>query len=359
LRSRKKQFRGFGVLTLLRSSLRTAVLAIVLHMAVMRGGLARHPVCQPHFQLPKSLNSSNWLRSSPRLSRAMMAQRKSYRIQLLYVPDCPLVESARSTLKKSLTQTHVDAVVEELVGDYSSPTILIDGFDVTGRPREPANQASCRLDLPTQEQILVALRGVSVLAVLSCEGALMGRLQASAFRLLLQTVKPVSVDHLVTRIGASAGITSGVKVLDRSGHIRLDPDGCIVGALGLSVRPTMHELSIDGSRLWAWCAFDAIGIFGSLRASGSAQSTDPYSGENIALEFADGIPQNREYVVVMPDVQSNSAICEDWCSKVNFFTSVQSAEEWGQVNGVAGSLVSVGNLVPIAVEVWSRLLARD
>jgi hypothetical protein len=92
----------------------------------------------------------------------MMAQRKPYRIQLLYVLDCPLVESARSILKKSLAETHVDAVVEELVGDYSSPTILIDGFDVTGRSREPESQASCRLDLPTHEQILVALRGFSV-----------------------------------------------------------------------------------------------------------------------------------------------------------------------------------------------------
>lgn len=98
----------------------------------------------------------------------MMAQRKPYRIQLLYVPDCPLVESARSILKKSLAETHVDAVVEELVGDYSSPTILIGGFDVTGRSREPENQASCRLDLPTHEQILVALRGLSAL---NCKGA--------------------------------------------------------------------------------------------------------------------------------------------------------------------------------------------
>lgn len=31
---------------------------------------------------------------------------------------------------------------------------------------------------------------------------------------------------------------------------------------------------------------------------------------------------------------------------------------WAQTNGLAGSLVSVGNLVPVAVEVWSRLLAK-
>lgn len=285
-----------------------------------------------------------------------MAQQKFLQIQLLSVPDCPLVESARSALKNSLAQTHIDATVEELVGDYSSPTILIDGFDVTGRPREPRNQASCRLDLPTEEQILVALRGLSVL---SCEGSLAARLQASAFRMILQTVKPVSVDDLAARVDVTVDITRDVEELQRSGHIRFDSNGRITGALGLSLRHTMHELSIDGSRLWAWCAFDVIGIFGALRASGLARSADPCNGENILLQFANGIPQNSKHIVFMADVQNNGALREDWCSKVNFFTSAQSAEVWGQANGVAGSLVSVGNLVPIAVEVWSRLLARD
>jgi alkylmercury lyase len=158
---------------------------------------------------------------------------------------------------------------------------------------------------------------------------------------------------------ATAGIASGIEELRRSGHIRLDSDGCIVGALGLSLRPTMHELSIDGSTLWAWCAFDVIGIFGALRANGLARSVDPHNGENILLEFADGIPQDRNQIVFMADVQSNSSLWEGWCSRVNFFTSAQSAEVWGQTNGLAGSLVSVGNLVPVAVEVWSRLLARE
>jgi alkylmercury lyase len=145
----------------------------------------------------------------------------------------------------------------------------------------------------------------------------------------------------------------------KSGHVQLDSDGCIIGALGLSLRSTMHELSIDGSRLWAWCAFDVIGILGALRVSGLARSVDPCNGENILLEFADGIPQDKNPVVFMADVQSNSALCEGWCSKVNFFTSAQSAEAWRQTNGLTGSVVSVGNLVHVAVKVWSRLLARE
>jgi hypothetical protein len=59
--------------------------------------------------------------------------------------------------------------------------------------------------------------------VLSSERSLTGQLQAAAFRILLQIVKPVSVDHLAVRIDVPAGITSGIEELQRSAHIRLDP----------------------------------------------------------------------------------------------------------------------------------------
>ncbi|KIN03281.1 hypothetical protein OIDMADRAFT_178901 [Oidiodendron maius Zn] len=283
-----------------------------------------------------------------------MAQSKPLRIRLLSIPDCPLVESARSVLKNSLAKTHINYIVEDTVGDYGSPTILIDGFDVTGRSSELSNQVSCRFDLPTEEQILAALRGLSVL---NCGSLLTRQLQASAFRILLQTARPVPVDHLAA--GVDAGITSSIEDLQRCGHIQLDPDGCIVGALGLSLRPTMHGLSIDGSKLWAWCALDVIGIFGFLRASGASHSKDPYSGENILLEFVDGISEDDKHFVFLCDVQSHNAICEDWCPNVNFFTSTQSAEAWREASGVTGSCVSVGNLRPVAVEIWSRLLAAN
>jgi hypothetical protein len=160
-------------------------------------------------------------------------------------------------------------------------------------------------------------------------------------------------------MGATTGIATDIEELQKSGQIQLDSDSSIVGAIGLSLRPTKHELSINGSRLWAWCAFDVIGIFSALHTSGLAQSTDPCNGGNILLEFANGVPRDKKQMAFLADVQGGSSLCEDWCSKVNFFTSAQSAEAWGQRNGVAGSLVLVGSLVPIALGVWSRLLAGD
>lgn len=77
------------------------------------------------------------------------------RVQLLYVPDCPLIDRLRATLNDCLTRSEARVVIEKLEGPYPSPTMLIDGVDVTGQHLEL--QPSCRLDLPTEEQIMAAL----------------------------------------------------------------------------------------------------------------------------------------------------------------------------------------------------------
>lgn len=81
-------------------------------------------------------------------------------IRLLHVPDCPLVDRVRATLRRSLSSTTVRVTVEEVEGPYPSPTLLVGGVDVTGRT--PAAGPSCRLDLPTEEQILTALAAASI-----------------------------------------------------------------------------------------------------------------------------------------------------------------------------------------------------
>jgi hypothetical protein len=78
------------------------------------------------------------------------------RVQILQVPDCPLVGRVRETVRRALASSGVHAVIEEVTGAYASPTVLVDGADVTGRPA--ASGSACRLDLPTEQQIVAALR---------------------------------------------------------------------------------------------------------------------------------------------------------------------------------------------------------
>jgi hypothetical protein len=78
------------------------------------------------------------------------------RIELLSVPDCPNVGPVRELLRNCLDRLGADAEVVERVGDFPSPTVLVDGADVMGTPTGPG--VSCRLDLPTEERIVAALR---------------------------------------------------------------------------------------------------------------------------------------------------------------------------------------------------------
>ncbi|GAB5008923.1 hypothetical protein MAHJHV63_33920 [Mycobacterium avium subsp. hominissuis] len=77
-------------------------------------------------------------------------------VQLLHVPDCPLVGRLRETLSDCLHQLAFAVRIEELEGAYPSPTLLVEGVDVaTGAP--PSHETCCRLDLPTCAQITSAL----------------------------------------------------------------------------------------------------------------------------------------------------------------------------------------------------------
>ena len=77
------------------------------------------------------------------------------RIQLLHVPDCPNLGELRRRVHQSVAQLGVSAVIEEVEGPYPSPTLLVNGDDVTGRPL--GSDPACRLDTPTTEQIIAAI----------------------------------------------------------------------------------------------------------------------------------------------------------------------------------------------------------
>lgn len=141
-----------------------------------------------------------------------MAEQNSIKVQLLSVPDCPLLARVRSALENCLAQTHMDIVVEELVGDYGSPTLLVNGVDVTGHPRAPEGHMSCRLDLPSEEQIFSALRGS---AVPCCEDILATELQAAALQTLPHASKPAFVDNCANTSSAIISSCTHGNAADR------------------------------------------------------------------------------------------------------------------------------------------------
>jgi hypothetical protein len=76
----------------------------------------------------------------------------------LLAPDCPNAATARAVLTRCLDRLGVAVPVQERVGDYPSPTILIDGVDVMTDARGASGRQACRLDVPTASRVLAALR---------------------------------------------------------------------------------------------------------------------------------------------------------------------------------------------------------
>jgi len=78
-------------------------------------------------------------------------------VELRAVPDCPNLDAARELLRSCLGAAGLpdDAFVER-IGEYPSPSIVVDGVDVTGA--DPDGPAMCVLQPPTRAQILIALR---------------------------------------------------------------------------------------------------------------------------------------------------------------------------------------------------------
>jgi hypothetical protein len=80
-------------------------------------------------------------------------------VELLWAPDCPNAPAARAVLAECIDRLGLDIAVRERVGDYPSPTILVDGVDVMTDQRGAPPVPACRLDVPTAARLLAALHG--------------------------------------------------------------------------------------------------------------------------------------------------------------------------------------------------------
>jgi hypothetical protein len=77
-------------------------------------------------------------------------------VQILHVPDCPLLPSARRAVDRAAASIGAQVHIAEVEGAFPSPSVVVDGEDVTGT--SITGGAQCRLDLPTEQQIRVALQ---------------------------------------------------------------------------------------------------------------------------------------------------------------------------------------------------------
>jgi len=183
--------------------------------------------------------------------------------------------------------------------------------------------------------------------------------RAAAFRLLIRSGEGITPESLaqVTRITGDR-LAVLLDDLDRAGRIRRDEAGRVVGSAGLSVVPDRHEIEIEGRRFWTWCAYDILGIFGALQASGRASSPIPSTRDVIHLDFIGGRPQNTNAVLFRPDTALMSCcenVYEEWCPNGNLFADRAAARKWATEHGLQGRVLTLTKAADLATEEWKSL----
>ena len=93
------------------------------------------------------------------------------KVQFLYFPDCPNHEAAREALRRCMAALEIPPDFEDIdvtapdvpeeLRSWGSPTILVNGVDVSGVTATQAG-SSCRLygasGVPSDEQITLLLK---------------------------------------------------------------------------------------------------------------------------------------------------------------------------------------------------------
>ena len=177
-------------------------------------------------------------------------------------------------------------------------------------------------------------------------------LRSAGFRLLLDGGQPVDVGRWATAAGGD--IETLYEILEISGargRVQFDADGNLVGIAGLTVIPTLHELDIDGTIRWTWCALDAVGILGALLATGTIRSIDPQNGAPVKVDFVEGEPDSEATLFILGGYDGGNVV-QDWCPLVNFFATRSAAEKWAAAEELEGDIVSVSSVATQAAEMW-------
>jgi alkylmercury lyase len=112
----------------------------------------------------------------------------------------------------------------------------------------------------------------------------------------------------------------------------------VTGILGLSLNRTPHQLLVNGTQLWAWCAVATLVLPALLRQTATIESSSPVSGETVRLTVSpdwveDVSPSDAavSMVIVDPDKPDPSTVEERWaatCHHIYFFPSRAEAAQW-------------------------------
>jgi alkylmercury lyase len=174
----------------------------------------------------------------------------------------------------------------------------------------------------------------SILSVFPTLDPFEQRLSLELYRLLAEG-QAVPRAKLAERLGVGVEIVNGV--LGGWPGVFSDPQQRVVGYWGLSIPEAYcspHRLTVDGRKLFAWCAWDTLFLPQLLGQRVEVESSSPTPGVTVNLTVT---PEKAKHVAaagvhmsfLLPDAAAmQKDVVTTFCHFVHFFPSHEDGERW-------------------------------
>lgn len=167
-----------------------------------------------------------------------------------------------------------------------------------------------------------------------------------------------------TELGSRAGldpqrVNEVVAALLRRESVTVTDEGRIDGIAGLTVRPTRHQLTIDGQLSHTWCAFDSVGIPAALGMNATAVTSCGHCQDRIEVQFTAGKTASTEMWGWLPALGSDKTqLITEFCSAADLFCSRDHLDRWYVAAGrPEGEALPIEDLMEAGRATWAHCTA--
>lgn len=171
----------------------------------------------------------------------------------------------------------------------------------------------------------------------------------TAFEVLRAGVRP-AIEELTKPSGLQQfKVDEIVEAFVSIGRAQLDEEGRISGIVGLTLDPTRHRIQLEGTELFTWCAFDAIGIPAALGSDAVVSTVCRQCGEPIEVEIRGGLTSGHSLLRGwLPTMDQCASVRTDFCPNANLFCSAEHLDAWRHTAGMPDGLVmDLGALIEL------------
>jgi alkylmercury lyase len=180
-----------------------------------------------------------------------------------------------------------------------------------------------------------------------------------AFAALLAGEAPRLADITEAASRDTHGVAHAVAWLEEHGQLERDGD-LLVGAHGLTRRTTPHALTIEGRRLYTWCAYEAVAIPVALGASARATTTCPACRGPLIVDVDAGHVPDAETPVLWMPIGPCERLIEDFCAHANLFCTRDHLDDWRYANGdPTGQVVNLAEIPALARAAWADVATHQ